>query len=235
MPSTKLDVPKKAGATKDKSPSQRDKKGAAKKPKKSKEESASASLTAIAETEPSAVAPAPAAPAGGAPAGAPAPVEVSKSDSGAADDTAAAVAAPAAAAPSTEAPAAAPAPAPHVAFVQTADEAEYERARRNADMGRRSNEIASQIKMALEKASVRTVELFREFDADSSGAIDKKEFETAILALGVKATPEEVSDLFDRWDLDSSGSIDFKEMDRSIKNAKMMLQRANTSAKEIQK
>ena len=89
----------------------------------------------------------------------------------------------------------------------------------------RSDELASQIKLALEKASVRTVELFRKFDADSSGAIDQQEFESAVRALGVEASSEEVGELLMRWDLNSDGSIDYKEMDRSIRNARVVQQR----------
>ena len=132
-------------------------------------------------------------------------------------------------------PSAMDAPKPAVHFVSLASEGEHEKARSAMEMEARSHQIASQIKQALEKASVRTVELFRDFDADASGSIDKKEFEKAMLGLGVKATKAELGDLFDRWDMDNSGSIDFKEMDRAIKGARMMLQRANTSAKEIQK
>ena len=116
-----------------------------------------------------------------------------------------------------------------------AGDAEYDAALAAQARELRGQQIASQIKAALEKASVRTVELFRDWDTDGNGVIDKKEFEKAIMGLGVKATKEEISDLFERWDTDKSGAIDFKEMDRAIKSAKALLQKANASAKDIQK
>ena len=86
-----------------------------------------------------------------------------------------------------------------------ASSVEYEAAARAAAMDEMANEIASQIKIALERTNVRTQELFRDWDSDRNGLIDKKEFQKSMAGLGVKASPEELDEVFKRWDADGSG------------------------------
>ena len=60
--------------------------------------------------------------------------------------------------------------------------------------------VAEQLRDALSKAAVRVIDLFREWDDDGNGAIDKKEFRKAMPALGFSASKDEVDGLFDEWD-----------------------------------
>ena len=76
--------------------------------------------------------------------------------------------------------------------------------------------MASKIKVALEKANIRTMELFRDWDADQNGSIDRKEFQTSMLALGIKATKEQLDGVFDRWDSDGNGAIDYDEFTKIL-------------------
>ena len=110
-----------------------------------------------------------------------------------------------------------------------------ERPATKAQLAEKAAEVASQLRLALEKANMRTTELFRDWDADGSGAIDRKEFTTAMLGLNVRATKEELDAIFDKWDTDGSGALDFKELDFAIKGAKRTQLSKATSSKEIQK
>ena len=149
---------------------------------------------------------------------------------------------PSAAAPSA-APAADAAAAP-AAAVRRPDErieskatsSAYEAATKAQRIEERAREIAHQLKTALEKANLKTIELFRDCDEDRNGAVDKKEFQTAMLRLGVQATKEDLAAVFDRWDTSSTGTLDFKSFDHAIRSVKVVPPvETATTAKDIQK
>ena len=71
---------------------------------------------------------------------------------------------------------------------------------------------------ALLRASVeRVIEVFRCWDDDDSGAIDRREFRRALRALVPDVTGAECDLLFETFDADSSGSIDFRELNRQLR------------------
>ena len=72
--------------------------------------------------------------------------------------------------------------------------------------------VQVQIRAWLQSNYARVMDLFREWDDDNSGAIDKKEFRQAVQVLGLGASREELESLFDSWDADGSGEIAFAEM-----------------------
>ena len=74
-----------------------------------------------------------------------------------------------------------------------------------------------QITAVLQKNSVRIIDLFREWDDDSSGYIDKKEFLKAMKMMGLDVPKEEVLKLFDSWDPDRSGVLELKELDKILR------------------
>ena len=53
--------------------------------------------------------------------------------------------------------------------------------------GEGARSVAEQLRDTLSKHAVRVIDLFREWDDDGSGQIDKKEFRKALQALGFKA------------------------------------------------
>ena len=77
---------------------------------------------------------------------------------------------------------------------------------------------AQQLAKILKKDGARVMDLFRSWDADSSGKVDRKEFRKAIAMLGLTGVSrDEVDDLFDGWG-GGDGSIDFKELAALLRN-----------------
>ena len=63
------------------------------------------------------------------------------------------------------------------------------------------------------------IRIFRKFDVDGSGSVDRREFTAAIMATVEGATHSDVSDLFIEFDLDNSGKISYKEMHEVMTHA----------------
>ena len=76
----------------------------------------------------------------------------------------------------------------------------------NADLS-----VQEQLKNVLTQHSVKLIDLFREWDDDGNGALDKKEMRQAVAALGYDAPRAEVDALFDSIDTDLSGWIEYEE------------------------
>ena len=65
-------------------------------------------------------------------------------------------------------------------------------------------------------AQVRVIDLFRDWDADSSGQVDRKEFARVLPALGLEVSEAEGRQLFDMFDPDRSGTIELNEFLASV-------------------
>jgi Ca2+-binding EF-hand superfamily protein len=61
------------------------------------------------------------------------------------------------------------------------------------------------------------IDLFRIWDEDESGYIDKNEFGKALVALGFVANREDLNTVFDMLDEDGSGQIDYNELNKMLK------------------
>ena len=87
------------------------------------------------------------------------------------------------------------------------EEAEVERqiAREIAVSSSRSAREALKAKLAGSLTAMR--DLFREWDVDGSGTIDKAEFRRAVAALGLPTSAEACDMLFDDYDVDGSGEL----------------------------
>jgi Ca2+-binding EF-hand superfamily protein len=59
-------------------------------------------------------------------------------------------------------------------------------------------------------------ECFDTFDADGSGAIDKKEIKEVCKALGVDASGAEIDELIKQADADGDGKIQYSEFKKAI-------------------
>jgi Ca2+-binding EF-hand superfamily protein len=71
--------------------------------------------------------------------------------------------------------------------------------------------IPGQIKAALQRESLRVLDLFRQMDDDGSGDISKKEFRKALSEVGLRAPHEAIDALFMEFDKDGCGTIEYNE------------------------
>ena len=80
-----------------------------------------------------------------------------------------------------------------------------------------AGDVQEQLVKLLERSKTRVIDLFRAWDDDFSGTIDKKEFRRAIRSLGVQCTKQQIDDMFDVFDIDGSGCIDYHELNRHLR------------------
>jgi Ca2+-binding EF-hand superfamily protein len=98
--------------------------------------------------------------------------------------------------------------------------------------------IQEQLLDAMKKNAVKLIDLFRDWDDDGNGAIDKKEMRQAVAALGFEAPRKEVDAFFDSIDKDSSGFIEYEEFKKALSDkgaAKATEERRKTIAAEKRK
>jgi hypothetical protein len=76
--------------------------------------------------------------------------------------------------------------------------------------------VQEQLSNALAKHQVKLIDLFREWDDDGNGALDKKELRQAVAALGYDAPRAEVDALFESIDTDGSGWVEYEELKKAI-------------------
>ena len=65
----------------------------------------------------------------------------------------------------------------------------------------------------------RAIDVFREFDLDDSGTIDRDEFAAGCKSLGMNLGKVAERDVFDAIDEDKSGELDYWEVEKAIKRA----------------
>ena len=67
-------------------------------------------------------------------------------------------------------------------------------------------QVDEQIRDYLSKKGVRVIELFRQWDDDETGQIEKKEFRRGMKELGCNISKKQLDTLFDMWDPDKTGA-----------------------------
>ena len=70
---------------------------------------------------------------------------------------------------------------------------------------------------ALARSSDRVVDIFKKWDEDKSGNVDKREFCRAVNALGFEVSDEEGGIVFDILDDDRSGQLEYKELNEMLR------------------
>ena len=70
---------------------------------------------------------------------------------------------------------------------------------------------------ALMRSSSRVVDLFRMWDEDRSGTVDKGEFHKAVRALGFDVQREDTDAVFESLDDDKSGNLEYKELNEMLR------------------
>ena len=76
--------------------------------------------------------------------------------------------------------------------------------------------IACKVSKILTQNSVRLIDLFRQWDEDGNGAVDKEEFRKAVLALGYKVPKRFLYAAFDSLDDSGDGLIQYDELSTAL-------------------
>ena len=69
----------------------------------------------------------------------------------------------------------------------------------------------------VETNHVRVRDLFKAWDEDKNGKVNKKEFRKALIALGIEANKEQMDLLFDQLDRDGNSCIDYNELHSALR------------------
>ena len=87
----------------------------------------------------------------------------------------------------------------------------------------KTNEEASDfIRNWLAENKQRVIDLFKEWDEDGNGTIDRREFRHGLAALGIKMRSDKVEALFETLDKDRSGEIDYNELTIGLQGKKKL-------------
>lgn len=77
--------------------------------------------------------------------------------------------------------------------------------------------VIEQLRNALAKYHTRVLDLFKDWDDDGNGMVNKTEFRKALPMLGLKVDRAVAEELFDSFDEDKSGEIDYKELNHHLR------------------
>lgn len=77
--------------------------------------------------------------------------------------------------------------------------------------------LEEQLGILLTLHSSTLIDLFRTWDVDGNGGVDKKEFRKALVALGYKVSKQVVDSLFDKLNVEQDSFIEFGEMKKALK------------------
>jgi Ca2+-binding EF-hand superfamily protein len=73
-------------------------------------------------------------------------------------------------------------------------------------------DVLEQLRDAISANLGRITDLFKEWDVDGNGSVDRAEFELALRTLGLRVAPSDAASLFDSLDVDHSGLLDYSEL-----------------------
>ena len=79
------------------------------------------------------------------------------------------------------------------------------------------DQVDEQIRDYLSKKGVRVIELFRQWDDDGTGKIEKAEFRRGMKELGLTVSVKQLDELFDMWDPDKSGVLTIDELQKLLR------------------
>ena len=77
--------------------------------------------------------------------------------------------------------------------------------------------IRASLRGALKTSFTRVIDLFRKWDTDESGTIERPELHACLRAVGFDAPADVVDELFAEMDVDGSGSVEYKELHRVLR------------------
>ena len=80
--------------------------------------------------------------------------------------------------------------------------------------------IAAKVNEMLAENSLKLMDIFREWDEDGSGSVDKEEFRKAVAALGYKAPKRYIYGVFEALDVSGDGFVEFDELQAGLEALK---------------
>jgi Ca2+-binding EF-hand superfamily protein len=95
-----------------------------------------------------------------------------------------------------------------------------------SDEGTEQMSAAALLQEALFKASVRIIDLFREWDSDGRGTISRDAFQRAMAELEYRAPVEEIDALFLKWRSDRTGVLEINELERLLRRGASVMKSA---------
>ena len=93
--------------------------------------------------------------------------------------------------------------------------------------------VAEQLKAILMENRARVIDLFREWDEDGNGTVDRTEFRQAVRALGFDAPRADIDALFAEFDRDGNGTVEFADMNRTLRKAQQPQARKQVAGRTI--
>lgn len=91
------------------------------------------------------------------------------------------------------------------------------RGRKKIDGGYGAEGVAAQLQSILKKNFLKIFDVFKQWDEDESGEVDRNEFAQCVAALGYDAPRADVDECFDFFDSDKSGQISYDELYRKLR------------------
>ena len=92
--------------------------------------------------------------------------------------------------------------------------------------------VTEQLREILKRNSVMLIDLFREWDDDGNGALDKKEWRKGFATLGYDAPQKDVDAIFDSINEDGNGFVEFSELKVALSGKRIRAKAAEAKAKE---
>jgi Ca2+-binding EF-hand superfamily protein/predicted esterase len=92
--------------------------------------------------------------------------------------------------------------------------------------------VVEQLSEILKKNSVALIDLFREWDDDGNGALDRKEWRKGIAALGYDAPKKDIDAIFDSMNEDGNGFVEFEELKTALSGKRIRAKAAEAKVKE---
>lgn len=76
--------------------------------------------------------------------------------------------------------------------------------------------MARQLRGLLRNHVTRVMDLFRAFDEDNSGMVDRREFLLGMRSLGVRVPKAVINSIFDSFDVDGNEQLEYRELKRQL-------------------
>ena len=78
--------------------------------------------------------------------------------------------------------------------------------------------VIEQLRNALAKKFTRVIDVFKDWDDDGNGMVNRTEFRKALSVLGLRVERAVAEELFDSFDADGSGEIDYMELHQQLRS-----------------